>query len=106
MSKRDLEKTVEWEVVAAPIKFGKLQLPKPFVDGITNMVISRDDEMMLSLVTEGTLANAGEVAVARRIGRNRVAGTFVEPVDVTFEAHGATCFLRAYVCPWLSSAPH
>lgn len=97
MSKRDLEKTVEWEVAAAPIEFGRIQLPKPFVDGITKMVISRDDEMMLTLVAEGTMANAGEAAVARRIGRDRAAGAFLEPVEVTFEAHGATCSLRAYV---------
>ncbi len=94
---RDREKDIEWEAAATPITLERVQLPKPFVTGITKVVISRKDDLSLTLIAEGKVANKDELAAARQLDEQQAIGSFVDPVELRFDAHGAACRLRAFV---------
>lgn len=97
MSKRSLERGLEWEPAADPIVFSGITFPSPFLKGVHKVTISRDEHMMLQLVAEGRLENNAELLEVRRNDEARPVGSFIDPVEITFEAFGGECSIRGYV---------
>jgi hypothetical protein len=82
------EAALEWEPAATPIVFQGLDFPTPLIPGVNKLTISRDQEMALSLLAEGRMANRDDVAKLEAQERQRPAGAFLDMSELEFDAGG------------------
>lgn len=97
MAERYIERMLEWEWAANGPVIEHVAFPNPpFVRGTHKLTISRSDDLKLQLLTEGT-TDEEELFRFMKADDRSLAGTIIEPVDVSFEAHGTQYRLQGHL---------
>ncbi len=101
---RQLERGVEWEPLSTPLRLEHLHqfraaLPDPFAPGITELNVSRDGDLQLTLVTSGVATDRAWIQRAERASRAIPPGRFIPLRDVSFEIHGGALSFCLHMDP-------
>ena len=100
MSKRFLERAIEWEALSKPFVLEHLErvaLPTPFMPGARKLTIERDRNLQLGIVADGVIADTGEIPRRREQSESIPLGAFHPLSEVSFPAYGSQLALRMHL---------